>query len=70
MQLDAEGSETVGDLKIKIQEAQGHAVDHQKLIYSGAFAVAPYICNFSILISCASNRQSPPRFEDGGIMRD
>ncbi|KAI0779368.1 hypothetical protein C8Q74DRAFT_1198410 [Fomes fomentarius] len=34
-QIDAEGSDTVGDLKKKIQEAQGHAVESQKLIYSG-----------------------------------
>lgn len=37
LQIDAEGSDTVGDLKKKIQEAQGHAVESQKLIYSGAF---------------------------------
>ncbi|RPD57633.1 UV excision repair protein Rad23 [Lentinus tigrinus ALCF2SS1-7] len=34
-QIDAEGTDTVGDLKNKIQEAQGHAVESQKLIYSG-----------------------------------
>ncbi|TFK81065.1 UV excision repair protein Rad23 [Polyporus arcularius HHB13444] len=34
-QIDAEGNDTVGDLKKKIQEAQGHAVESQKLIYSG-----------------------------------
>ncbi|KZP11622.1 UV excision repair protein Rad23 [Athelia psychrophila] len=33
--LDAEGTDTVGDLKQKIQEAQGHNAEHQKLIYSG-----------------------------------
>ncbi|PIL35861.1 hypothetical protein GSI_01521 [Ganoderma sinense ZZ0214-1] len=34
-QIDAEGSDTVGDLKKKIQETQGHAAESQKLIYSG-----------------------------------
>jgi UV excision repair protein RAD23 len=36
-QIDAEGSETVGDLKKKVQQTQGHAVENQKLIYSGEF---------------------------------
>ncbi|OSD07097.1 UV excision repair protein Rad23 [Trametes coccinea BRFM310] len=34
-QIDAEGSDTVADLKKKIQETQGHSVESQKLIYSG-----------------------------------
>ncbi|KAI0829791.1 hypothetical protein BC628DRAFT_1358781 [Trametes gibbosa] len=34
-QIEAEGNETVADLKKKIQEAQGHAIESQKLIYSG-----------------------------------
>jgi UV excision repair protein RAD23 len=34
-QIDAESSETVGDLKQKILSSQGHAVESQKLIYSG-----------------------------------
>ncbi|KAH8107990.1 UV excision repair protein Rad23 [Cristinia sonorae] len=34
-QLDAEGSDTVADLKSKISEAQGHSVESQKIIYSG-----------------------------------
>ncbi|PCH36178.1 UV excision repair protein Rad23 [Wolfiporia cocos MD-104 SS10] len=34
-QIDAEGSDTVADLKNKIQQSQGHAVETQKLIYSG-----------------------------------
>jgi len=34
-QIDAEGSDTVGDLKKKVQDTQGHAVETQKLIYSG-----------------------------------
>ncbi|THH00747.1 hypothetical protein EW026_g1837 [Hermanssonia centrifuga] len=34
-QIDAEGSETVGDLKSKIQQTQGHALETQKLIFSG-----------------------------------
>jgi len=34
-QIDADGSDTVVDLKQKIQETQGHAVETQKLIYSG-----------------------------------
>ncbi|KZT10724.1 UV excision repair protein Rad23 [Laetiporus sulphureus 93-53] len=34
-QVDAEGSDTVGDLKNKIHESQGHSVESQKLIYSG-----------------------------------
>ncbi|OSX66108.1 hypothetical protein POSPLADRAFT_1131594 [Postia placenta MAD-698-R-SB12] len=34
-QIDADGSDTVVDLKQKIQENQGHAVESQKLIYSG-----------------------------------
>jgi len=33
--IDAEESETVGDLKTKIQEEHGHAIESQKLIYSG-----------------------------------
>ncbi|KAF9241563.1 UV excision repair protein Rad23 [Melanogaster broomeanus] len=38
-QIDAESSETVGDLKQKILSAQGHAVESQKLIYSGKVLV-------------------------------
>ncbi|KAF8844336.1 UV excision repair protein Rad23 [Paxillus ammoniavirescens] len=34
-QIDADGSESVGDLKQKILSSQGHAVESQKLIYSG-----------------------------------
>jgi len=34
-QLDAEGSDTVADLKQKIQDNQGHSVESQKIIYSG-----------------------------------
>ncbi|EIW62868.1 UV excision repair protein Rad23 [Trametes versicolor FP-101664 SS1] len=34
-QIEAEGTDTVADLKQKIQETQGHGVDSQKLIYSG-----------------------------------
>ncbi|KAL6305240.1 hypothetical protein BKA93DRAFT_731538 [Sparassis latifolia] len=34
-QIDAEGTDTVADLKKKIQESQGHAVETQKIIYSG-----------------------------------
>ncbi|KZT66392.1 UV excision repair protein Rad23 [Daedalea quercina L-15889] len=34
-QIDAEGTDTVGELKKKIEQSQGHAVDTQKLIYSG-----------------------------------
>ncbi|EPT04515.1 hypothetical protein FOMPIDRAFT_1113538 [Fomitopsis schrenkii] len=34
-QIDAEGSDTVVDLKKKIEQNQGHAVESQKLIYSG-----------------------------------
>jgi len=34
-QIDADGADTVADLKKKIQEAQGHTVESQKLIYSG-----------------------------------
>ncbi|TFK53692.1 UV excision repair protein Rad23 [Heliocybe sulcata] len=33
--VDAEPSETVGDLKKKILENQGHSVESQKIIYSG-----------------------------------
>ncbi|KAI0786716.1 hypothetical protein C8Q75DRAFT_771023 [Abortiporus biennis] len=33
--IEAEGSDTVADLKTKIQESQGHAVESQKIIYSG-----------------------------------
>ncbi|KAK7692324.1 hypothetical protein QCA50_003949 [Cerrena zonata] len=33
--IDAEGTDTVGDVKKKILETQGHPVDNQKLIYSG-----------------------------------
>jgi UV excision repair protein RAD23 len=34
-QIDAEESETVGDLKKKIQDTHGHIIESQKLIYSG-----------------------------------
>ncbi|KAJ8587238.1 UV excision repair protein Rad23 [Rhizopogon salebrosus TDB-379] len=34
-QLDAEGSETIADLKQKISNTQGHSVESQKLIFSG-----------------------------------
>ncbi|KAL5631573.1 hypothetical protein ACGC1H_007183 [Rhizoctonia solani] len=34
-QVDAELSDTVLDLKQKVKDAQGHQVEHQKLIYSG-----------------------------------
>jgi UV excision repair protein RAD23 len=34
-QIDADGADTVADLKKKIHDAQGHAVESQKLIYSG-----------------------------------
>ncbi|TDL25989.1 UV excision repair protein Rad23 [Rickenella mellea] len=34
-QIDAEGSDTIGDLKTKILESQGHTVESQKLIYAG-----------------------------------
>ncbi|THH33263.1 hypothetical protein EUX98_g906 [Antrodiella citrinella] len=33
--LEAEGSDTVADLKQKIQESQGHSLESQKIIYSG-----------------------------------
>jgi UV excision repair protein RAD23 len=34
-QIDADGEDTVGDLKAKIFEVHGHPVDTQKLIYAG-----------------------------------
>ncbi|KAG1808232.1 uncharacterized protein BJ212DRAFT_1384243 [Suillus subaureus] len=34
-QLEAEGSETIADLKQKISNTQGHSVESQKLIFSG-----------------------------------
>lgn len=34
-QLEAEGSETIADLKQKISDTQGHSVESQKLIFSG-----------------------------------
>ena len=34
-QVDAEPEDSVGTLKSKIAESQGHAVENQKLIYSG-----------------------------------
>ena len=34
-QIDADGEDTVGDLKAKIFEAHGHPIDTQKLIYAG-----------------------------------
>jgi len=34
-QIDAESTDTVGDLKNKIQDTQGHATSSQKIIYSG-----------------------------------
>ncbi|KAF8488417.1 hypothetical protein JB92DRAFT_3016898 [Gautieria morchelliformis] len=34
-QIEADGSDTVLDLKSKIAESQGHSVESQKLIYSG-----------------------------------
>jgi hypothetical protein len=35
-QVDAEPTDTVLQLKEKVKEAQGHTVESQKLIYSGA----------------------------------
>jgi len=34
-QIDAEGPDTVSDLKQKIHESQGHSVESQKIIYAG-----------------------------------
>lgn len=34
-QIDVEPTETVGDVKAKIAKEHGHAVEQQKLIYSG-----------------------------------
>lgn len=34
-QIDADGEDTVGELKEKISEAHGHPVESQKLIYAG-----------------------------------
>jgi UV excision repair protein RAD23 len=34
-QLEAEGSETIADLKQKISNTQGHSIESQKLIFSG-----------------------------------
>ena len=39
LKIDAEGADTVGDLKNKISESQGHPVDNQKLIYSGELSL-------------------------------
>jgi hypothetical protein len=33
--IEADASETVFDLKSKIADSQGHAIENQKLIYSG-----------------------------------
>lgn len=35
IKLEAEGSETIADLKQKISNTQGHSVESQKLIFSG-----------------------------------
>ena len=37
IQIEADGADTVADLKSKIAESQGHNVESQKLIYSGKF---------------------------------
>lgn len=34
--IDAEPTDTVGDLKQKVLESQGHAIASQKIIYSGS----------------------------------
>lgn len=34
-QIDAEGSDTVADLKSKIQQSQGHTPESQKIIFAG-----------------------------------
>lgn len=41
IKVDVEGSDTVGILKHKIQETQGHAVAAQKIIYSGRLTTLP-----------------------------
>lgn len=38
--VDAEPSDSIFDLKTKIFESQSHALEHQKLIYSGNFLVS------------------------------
>jgi hypothetical protein len=42
--VEAEGSETVADLKAKIQETHGHPVENQKIIFSGR----PDLCILNI----------------------
>lgn len=67
-QLDAEGTETVGDLKIKIHEAQGHAIESQKLIFSGEdLAITSRRIPVFSMLSC---RQSFGRRQDRGVMSD
>ncbi|KZT42401.1 UV excision repair protein Rad23 [Sistotremastrum suecicum HHB10207 ss-3] len=34
-QIDADGTDTIADLKRKITESQGHSIESQKIIYSG-----------------------------------
>lgn len=52
-QIDAEGSDTVADMKAKIKELQGNSPESQKLIYSGEQRPTA-----SDPISNASSRQS------------
>jgi UV excision repair protein RAD23 len=36
--IDVEPSETVGDLKQKITDSQGHPTESQKIIFAGMFS--------------------------------
>ena len=55
-QLDAEPSDTVADLKGKIQESQGHSPELQKLIYAGAH-ILPFLCISSPILVLDMDRQ-------------
>jgi UV excision repair protein RAD23 len=57
-QLDAEGTDTIGDLKNKIQDTQGHAISSQKIIYSGEDSCYPTGLFFKLKLV---GRQNPCR---------
>ncbi|KAG1858170.1 hypothetical protein F4604DRAFT_1795255 [Suillus subluteus] len=67
-QLEAEGSETIADLKQKISNTQGHSVESQKLIFSGKILTDDKTVasceikekDFLVLMVSKSKPQPPP----------
>jgi UV excision repair protein RAD23 len=42
-QIDVEPTESVGEIKSKIQQEHNHPVEQQKLIYSGQYLLFPSV---------------------------